>query len=230
MFTEKTKPLQGLIHELFAPELRVAETYDSSAGDIEAMTIVGMRTGGAVTAVKTDTIGANKGAITLGAPAFDPGAPVGVYSLVCIEPYNSVGPVPAVFELSGPDGFSDVVVAGTPYNGPVNFTKGIGTADAAGDKSSIAVTQVSGSGVCVPLALPGTVADGSDVPHGIVLYPVPKSATPTRKTTLVDCSVVQDGNLTYPPTATTNQKAAINAALFETRRIKIKPGTQMVAG
>jgi hypothetical protein len=221
MITSHTKDFEGVKFEIHTAITRSIRVVKAHADRILAMTPVAV-IDGAVTATKTDTIGANKGAIALTGSGFDVGAPLGEYDIVCIEPYVVAGTVPAVFEITGPHDFIDTFTAGVAYDGPVNFTKAVGTADAAGDKSKILLAAVASDGKLVPLA-PDAV-NGSQNPVGICPVGLLANASDEIVAIIADGpTVISDAKLVYG-TDDLNKRAAIRAALKKNCNITVIHG------
>jgi hypothetical protein len=226
---EPTRAKEGLISEFLGEEFRSVETYDSTAGALAAMTLLGKQTDGALTAAKTDVVGANKGVIALAGPGYGVGAQVGKYQLLCIESYNAVGPVPAVFSVTDPHGNElPALTAGAAYANQIALTKAVGTADAVGDEASVTITEAAGGGNVVPLN--PTAVDGSQNFYGINLYPISAGTTVKKVVTLTQFAVVSDAHMTFPAAATVGSglRTAIIAQAMR-RLVKIK-SAQVVAG
>lgn len=222
---EPVRDNEGLIATLFDNELFALEVFDVAAVGIDAMTIVGKRTKGALTQEKVDVVGANKGAIAL--EGFGGGQIIpGVYVLTCVESDGGAGK-PAVFDIHLGTEFVGQAKAGVQFIGPCGtFTKAVGAGDAAGDNAQIIVEQAAGDGKIVRLAPAGSVTDGTDEVYGIAPRAVAKSAGVRKSVVITEFAVIADGHLTYPAGADANAKAAINAAL-RAKHIKIK-ATQVV--
>lgn len=219
---EPVRDDEGLIHELFDYELRSVESFDSSAADMAPMIVVGKKTKGAITSSKVDVVGANKGAVTLTDTL---NAVPDVYKLICVEPYQASGTIPAVFEVVNSKGeVVGVLTAGVAFAGPTGtITKAVGTADAAGDIATVTVAQAAGPGTIVPLALDPNAADGSGVAYGVSPRKVRKSASLQKGVVIVTHAVMRDNAGFYPAGADANRKAAIRAELFANKLIRVKP-------
>ena len=193
-------------------------------GIIEAMTIVGVELSGAFSAVKTDVIGANKGAITLTGAGAGAGAKVGRYVIECTEPYVAAGAQPAIFQVTDPDGDPlPALVAGVAYNaGGLTFTKPSGTGDAAGDQAYLDVSRAAGSGLYVPLN--PAASNGSEIPAGILPERTHPSTT-NDDVLIIDGgpTVVSNACLVYG-TADAATIRAIDAALLENCGITVIAG------
>lgn len=166
--TSHTPDYSGVKFEVHEAVTRKVVSLKAHVAPIEAMTIVGIETHGGASAVKTDVVGANKGAITLSGTGVVAGYKIGRYTIECIEPYVAAGPVPAVFQVTDPDGdVLPALTAGVEYNhGGVHVTKASGTADAAGDQAFLDVSEEAGSGKYVPLD--PEAENGSEIPAGIL--------------------------------------------------------------
>ncbi|MCP4564056.1 MAG: head decoration protein [Bosea sp.] len=139
--------------EVFYQELdpgfsRETGVISSGSGVCRIGLVLGQVLRGALAAAKTDVAGAGKGVITLANPAFAPGAEVGKYAIVFIEPAANAG----TFEVRHPDGTLDGTGnVGVAYDGSVKFTIADGGTDfVAGDIGAITLTAADGSLEYVP--------------------------------------------------------------------------------
>lgn len=139
--------------EVFYQELdpgfsRETGVISSGSGVCKIGLVLGQIMRGALAAAKTDVAGAGKGVITLANPAFAPGAEIGDYPIVFIEPAANAG----TFEVTRPDGTLDGVgTVGVAYDGSVKFTIADGATDfVAGDTGKVTLTAADGSLEYVP--------------------------------------------------------------------------------
>lgn len=139
--------------EVFYQELdpgfsRETGVIASGSGVCRIGLVLGQVIRGVLAAAKTDVPGAGKGVITLANPAFAPGAEVGEYPIIFIEPAADAG----TFEVRRPDGTLDGTGnVGVAYDGDVKFTIADGgTNFVAGDVGKVTLTADEGSGEYVP--------------------------------------------------------------------------------
>ncbi|MFC5391627.1 head decoration protein [Bosea vestrisii] len=135
-------------HELDPAFSRETGVISSGSGICKIGLVLGQILRGALAAAKTDVAGAGKGVIALANPAFAPGAEVGDYAIVFIEPAANAG----TFEVFRPDGTLDGTGnVGVAYDGSVKFTIADGGTDfVAGDTGKITLSATDGSGEYVP--------------------------------------------------------------------------------
>jgi hypothetical protein len=156
--------------------------------------------------VTPDATNTGNGAFTL-----DPTTPVltsavdGNYRVIC-----DLGGATAEFEVEDPNGHSigRYAIGGAAFSNQIKFTIAAGgTAFAAGDSFSVSVLRRSGIDEQVVAWTP-TATDGSQVPAGIMMYPVTTDGTATKLGTIHSRHAeVRLADLTFGGSPTAAQKS-----------------------
>lgn len=170
-FTEGRHPGEFLLSEAEFHRSRGVATIASGSGVVEAGTVVGKVTRGAITVTKTDVVGASKGVLTLAEPAYGAGVKNGDYKVVIVEPATDAGK----FVVEDPDGI--IVGTGTvgaAFDGVVKFTLADGTSDhVSGDYAVVHVAVAAGSGYFAPSpAAEDDGIEGAEIALAVTLYRV----------------------------------------------------------
>lgn len=205
------KALSDLLKKEYDPSYcREQGTLLAGSGAVRTVVLGTLLAAAALTIASAPAAG-NTGNGTISGLALGANAQTGVYTLECIEAATNAG----LFSVVGPDGDrkADLTVAVAYDNGEIALTLGDGGTDfAVGDGFTVTVSE----GTVKLQALDLDAVDGSQTVRGVCL----------RDTTAPDGSdakvlylargpaVLLRDELVYPDGASTDEKAAIDAALL----------------
>ncbi len=184
----------------------------AGAGKLDAGTVLGRITKGALTAVGAAGSPAPAGATITAAPAVTAGlTKVGVHTFTC-----DIAGATGKWRHEDPDGvYIGTVTTGTEYTGQgltLTITDA-GTDPAVGEVMKVTVSQAEGSGKRVPLSL--TAHDGSEVAESILYEGCDATLVDVQRTLTRRLAEVTGDELVWPAGITPTQKAAALAALAD---------------
>ncbi|WP_420433047.1 head decoration protein [Hyphobacterium sp.] len=208
--TEPTRLSDVIKYELEPSYCRSKRVLLAGSGAIRTVTIGLIVGADASLSVASAAGGGNTGDGTISGVALGEDAVPGIYTLECIAAATDGG----TFAVINPDNEAQAdAIVGTAYdNDEIAFTINDGAADfVVGDTFTITVTETAGKVAALDL----TAADGLNNVAGIVMQnaQAPDGADSNVLILERGPAIVSRDGLTYPSGATSDQKAAIDAAL-----------------